>query len=60
MTKSRWPSLIVLMVSLDIKQRQRTALRSCDKVEVAVPDSPYGLFGHKATSKNIAQELCES
>ena len=57
MTKSRWPSLIVLMVSLDIKQRQRTALRSCDKVEVAVPDSPYGLFGHKATSKNSSQEL---
>ena len=41
------PSLIVLTVSLDVKQhltkereRERTELMSCVKVEVAVLDSP--------------------
>ena len=42
-----------------------TDLRSCVKVEVAVPGSPslispYGLCGRKAILKNRAQELCES
>ena len=53
------PSLIVLMVSVNAKQHQRTELRSCVKVEVAVRGSPslivhsYGLYGRKVSQDLI-------
>ena len=34
------PSLIILMVSVTVKQHQRTELRNCVKVEVDVLGSP--------------------
>ena len=46
------PSLISLMVSVDVKQhvyQSVSELRSCVKVEVAVPNRPDGLCGRKAT-----------
>ena len=74
--KSKWtswasPSLVVLTVSVDIKQHRTQRIpefRSCVKVEVdvlgfSVPNSPYGLCGHKATQNSAntrVQELCES
>ena len=56
------PSLISLMVSVDVKQHERrrmnhTELRSCvsesrgGRPGLPVPDSPYGLRGRKATLK---------
>ena len=63
------PSLVVLMVSVDVKQHQleqQSSDRSCVKVEVDVFGSlslilsPYGLCGRKATLKNRVQELCKS
>ena len=62
-------SLVVLMVSVDVKQHQleqQSSDRSCVKVEVDVFGSlslilsPYGLCGRKATLKNRVQELCKS
>ena len=65
--KSRWPSLIVLVVSVDVKQQKKkkcsaSELRSCVKVEVAVmgslvPNSPYGLCGRKTTFKEEDEVL---
>ena len=63
------PSLVVLMVSVDVKQHQleqQSSDRSCVKVEVGVFGSlslilsPYGLCGRKATLKNRVQELRKS
>ena len=34
------PSLMVRTICMDVKQRRRTELRSCVKVEVAVLGSP--------------------
>ena len=34
------PSLIIPMVSLDVKQSERTEFRSCVKIEAAVLGSP--------------------
>ena len=60
------PSLIVLMVSVDVKQHWRTELRSCVKVEVDVLGSPsltvrtVSVDVNYVPLKNRAQELCES
>ena len=45
------PSLISLMVSVDVKHHVYllTELRRCVKVEMAVPNCPYGLYRRKAT-----------
>ena len=37
------------MVSVDVKQHGTELKPSCVKVEVAVPNNPYGLGGRKAT-----------
>ena len=40
------------MVSVDVKHHVyvwSSELRSCVKVEVAVPNKPYGFWGRKAT-----------
>ena len=50
------PSLIILTVSVYVKQHYRTELRSCVEVEVAVLGS--SLCVRKATLQNRAQELC--
>ena len=63
------PSLVVLMVSVDVKQHkleQQSSDRSYVKVEVDVFGSlslilsPHGLCGRKVTLKNRVQELCKS
>ena len=66
------PSLIVLMVSGDVKQhlKKLRAQELCESRDgrpgLPVPKSPYGLCGRKATLNSNhalserAQELCES
>ena len=55
----------LLMVSVDVKQHGTELKLNCVKVDLAVPNSPYGLGGRKATwnSNNSTEsqaELCES
>ena len=53
------PSLIVLMVSVDVRNKSFnlnvgvSEFRSCVKVETAVPNSSYGLCGRKKTTTHL-------
>ena len=63
-----YPSLIDLVVSLDVKELERSEQELCQgrggRAGLPVPNSPYGLCGRKATLEEEedgkTQELCES
>ena len=60
-------SLIVIMISVDVKQHLKkkkkthtSELRSCVKVEVGRPNSPYGLCGRKSRVEEEERGNCNS
>ena len=57
------PSLTVLMVSVDVKQHWTRVQELCEsrggRPGLSVPNSPYGLCGHKATlNLNLSKWTC--
>ena len=50
------PSLIVSMVSVDVTFNCISELRGCVKVEMAVPNSPYGVYGRNFMNHYVYEE----